>query len=837
MRLSVRNYTSRTITFSADPTSFAREQRRGTPQEAQTGTVSAPTQDGSHGEVRPPETNETNQADQTGQTDQTNSEDQAMPAEERPTETNETNEAGQPSGEDQTMPAEERPPSPNEDDTRNRDNTDNVEAGSSYFTARETLQDGATSGKLSSKHYTTRSRRRRRDDKLLQSPTRQSFQQPESTQPLSPVASSAYAGSTTSLIAHQNQDKGNSTDLATSTQSLRREEPEPEPDDRFDANADPGSSSAGRVLTHLSTRLARFNLSDNMLYKQQRLLSRMERTQDSISANRPRRSKHEEGEMVRAEKMLVRVEETMNELPPDYAENESQKVDTREVAKWREYLVVCRKGPQENVPYTLKMYKTRVIQNVENSRVRKSAYYEIPLNRKHTKVNLYSSLDKTVVIWHPCKRGTRIYVVRPRSAAHAVEWYTFIRQTLGWHRPSSLLISVPDLGISLIFKKPFEQSDLGAGKPKGGGQQVCAGEQLAATAIISNCMKMLEGRPEWSDVLREWSQSAKMGLAWRRYDRLEWVHGANERQMYGTIAMQTSHDLELRPKHHYSTSVKHSEENKEEEPAPVEGFLVRLTSQKGVQQWMGKAFFKRHYFFTHDRYLCFCRPAKATPPHPPQAQVTDSNIPSYREIVEGMPLQYEVNPFPLENGEIAWLRSGNKAFIQRHDEEAFAQAQRELHNFSQCEGFIDLCQIREVRLVPGENRSRDANVRGDGNRDGDRGSDNATTTRTRHVDYSRTFELVLENGLVVRLQSYNTTTRDEWIKRLEMLIRYWKARAVADSTELKAVRQRNLQRLDIDEEMESILGQFACKWEVKRAEASPHLYNMCPISGCRAIKV
>ncbi|KAL1963057.1 hypothetical protein VTN77DRAFT_8703 [Rasamsonia byssochlamydoides] len=807
-RLSFKNYTSRTITFSADPAAYARGQRRGTPHqsihEEETGTDSAPIEDGDDGESRAPGTTEANE------TDSTNSENQMTPA------------------------AGERTNSPDKDDAEAR-STGDTQISSSFATARETLQDGVASGALSSKHYTTRSYSRRRKD---ESPAARSFQQSEATQPLTPVESSAEAGSTTSLLAHQKRGQRENTNSSTSTRTLRREDPEPH--DTLEESANAHSSAVDGVLTHLSNRLARFNLNDTVHDKQRRLLSRIQRTQDSISANRPRWSKNQEGEMVRAEKMLVRVEETMKKLPPDYSENESLKMETKVIAKWREYLVVCRKSSEEDTPYTLKMYKTRVIQDVEDSRVRKSACYEVPLNQNHTKVNLYSSLDKTVVIWHPFKRVTRIYIVRPRSASHAVEWYTFIRQILGWHRPSSLLINVPDLGISLIFKKPFEQSDLGAARPKGGRQEGGAREQLAAAAIISSCMKMLKDREEWAEVLREWSKTAKIGLAWKRYDRLEWVHGVNERQMYGTIAMQTSHDLELRPKHHYSTSVKYSEDdnNKEEEPAPVEGFLVRLTSQSGVQQRMGKAFFKRQYFFTQDRYLCFCKPAKAAPPHPPQANVTGSSIPSYREIIEDMPLQYDVNPFPVENGQITWLRSGNKEFIRRHDEEAYAQAQRVLHNLSHTEGFIDLCQIREVR-VPSENRPRNSTLRGDRNTVShlpvrDHHSDSRATN---HVNYARTFELVLETGLVVRLQSYNTATRDEWVKRLEALIRYWKARVTADVAELKAVRQRNLELLDIDEETESILGQFACKWEVKRAEASPHLYNMCSISGCRAIKM
>ena len=43
--------------------------------------------------------------------------------------------------------------------------------------------------------------------------------------------------------------------------------------------------------------------------------------------------------------------------------------------------------------------------------------------------------------------------------------------------------------------------------------------------------------------------------------------------------MQSSNELELRARHHYSTAVKHAGK-KEDEPPPVEGFLIRFSSQK-----------------------------------------------------------------------------------------------------------------------------------------------------------------------------------------------------------------------------------------------------------------
>lgn len=649
----------------------------------------------------------------------------------------------------------------------------------------------------------------------------------------------------------QPKAKGNLPEITPTT--LERYEPQTDGTDGTDGtDAEEDISNIRDVgRSYTSRKMAKYSLDDNIKDKQRRLLARISRTQDTISANRPRRRKLQKGEIIKAERMLVRVEETLQrDLPDDYTENDSMRMETRVVDKWREFLVVCRMTDDEYAPFSLQMYRTRVVPEIQKAGTKISPHYEVALDNKKSRVNLYSSLDKTIVTWCPSKYGTRLYILRPKSTGHSVQWYTFICQALGRNRPSSLQITVPDLDVSLIFKNPFEHIEAALdakqtnGRENGKGQDSntsnCSpAEQRVATFIIRNCMKMLEGRTEWAEVLREWSKSEKMGLAWRRYDRLEWVLGVNEEKMYGTMGMQDSHELELRPRHHYPTYIKHEGE-RDDEPPPLEGFLVRLTSQRGVHQRTNKMFFKRLYFFTQDQHLFFCRPAKSLPPPPPRLRATnESNIPSSQQILNETPLSYEIDPFPLHDDDVAWTFTGSKEYIKRHDEEAYAQFHRNLHNLDNADGYIDLCRVKEVRKVQRDASPADPNI--------DQGPDveynpEAQDTHqddgaTREFDDDRTFEMVLDNDLVIRLQAYNNVTRDEWIRRAEALVTYWKARTAADSVELKAIRQRNLNILDIDEGVESHIGQFAQKWEVKKAVASPLLHNMCSLSNCRIIKV
>ena len=612
-----------------------------------------------------------------------------------------------------------------------------------------------------------------------------------------------------------------------------------------DAAQGPSSESAPKPKS-TAHGMVRFNIVNEAESGEARTVAKLRPGSRNRSWRlRYRQGSSHPGEIVKAEKMLVRVDWTADDVPIDYNENDSYKIAAQTREKWREFVVVCRESKDGDANFVIQMFRTRVIPSRETEQVKSRSTHEIPLSRRSTRVNLYSSLDKTLVIWVPWKKGKAIYILRTHSAASAVEWYTFIRQNLGWHRTGNLQISVPDLSVSLQLENPFD--DLEASmtasqrtKSDSAMSKTMEAEQAAASTIIQRSLKMLENNPEWSDVLEKWLAHEKIGLAWKRYDRLEWVHGANEQKMYGTLAMQQSHELELRPKEHYPTHVRSKGQESMNEPAPVEGFLIRLTSQKGNVRRLGKMYYKKLYFTTHNHYLCYCRPSKAEPPPSPKLHLSENaKVPSASEIVESTPLIYAINPYPCKDGEIEWLKQNNATSRARHDEDAYKEAERNVNSMLQAEGYINLSHVLRVQNVERGNSVADDNVDEGPDVDfheevGDTRKDDG---KTNQFDDKRTFELVMKNKLVIRLQAYNEVTKKEWINRLRCLVNYWKLRLANDVKTLKAVRALNLQRLDIDEETEAFLGQFGSKWEVTRSVASPELFNMCGISCCRAITV
>lgn len=284
-------------------------------------------------------------------------------------------------------------------------------------------------------------------------------------------------------------------------------------------------------------------------------------------------------------------------------------------------------------------------------------------------------------------------------------------------------------------------------------------EEAVASELIRRCLVELAEAPEWADVLDTWIRDQRIGLAWKRYDRLEWVHGSNERKMYGTIAMLKSHDLELRPKTHYPTTavtrVKHKTLT---EPAPVEGFLIRLTGQRGRVKRLGLMYHKQLYFASHDQYLVFSRPTNVTPPPPPKLPASNNaTIPAAETISDSIPESWAVNPFPVKDGQVEWLLPGHTGTPETrrlHDEDAADEASRKGLNLLSCDGYVNLADVVKVRkaILGASPADEELEVGSDVDFDDDVDDTTRDDGATNDIDIDRTFELVMKNGLVIRLQ-------------------------------------------------------------------------------------
>jgi hypothetical protein len=231
--------------------------------------------------------------------------------------------------------------------------------------------------------------------------------------------------------------------------------------------------------------------------------------------------------------------------------------------------------------------------------------------------------------------------------------------------------------------------------------------------------------------------------------------------MYGTIAMLKTHDLELRPKTHYPTTALTRKKHKTlTEPVPVEGFLIRLTGQTGRAKRLGLMYHKQLYFASHDQYLVFSRPTKTTPPPPPKLPASENEstiVPTGQALQDNIPVSWAVNPFALKDNHVEWLLEGHSGTAETrrlHDEDAADESERKEQNLLNCDGYVDLADVVKVRKAIMGASPVDQELEDGSDVDFDEDIDESTREdgATKEVDIDRTFELVMKNGLIIRLQ-------------------------------------------------------------------------------------
>jgi hypothetical protein len=159
-------------------------------------------------------------------------------------------------------------------------------------------------------------------------------------------------------------------------------------------------------------------------------------------------------------------------------------------------------------------------------------------------------------------------------------------------------------------------------------------------------------------------------------------------------------------------------------------------------------------------------------------------------------------------------------------------------------GYIDLSKVKYVRTVKRKPQGLDAGI-GQGNSVDFHAAELSANDLeyafeqgvASEFDDERTFELVLESGLVIRLQAFNLETRREWMRRLRDLVKYWKLRLEEDFQSLKDMRAQNLKMVRVDQGNESRFSDWIQNYQLLEAVTAPGMYHFCRLSNCRTITV
>jgi hypothetical protein len=167
---------------------------------------------------------------------------------------------------------------------------------------------------------------------------------------------------------------------------------------------------------------------------------------------------------------------------------------------------------------------------------------------------------------------------------------------------------------------------------------------------------------------------------------------------------------------------------------------------------------KQLYFASHDQNLVFSRPTKATPPPPPKLPASENaTVPAAQAVRDTIPDSWAVNPYGLKDKQIEWLVEGHSGTTETrrlHDEDAADEAERKEQNLLNCDGYINMANIVKVRKAILGTSPEDEGIDDGSDVDFDEEVDDSTRDDgvTKGPDLDRSFELVMKNGLVIRLQ-------------------------------------------------------------------------------------
>ena len=217
--------------------------------------------------------------------------------------------------------------------------------------------------------------------------------------------------------------------------------------------------------------------------------------------------------------------------------------------------------------------------------------------------------------------GTNIFVFKCKSRSRAIDWIwplwlvykpgtemdsSALRLQLGGELPDNVDIHAPLVGSRVRLDLPNEDDD--------------PIESLTPDYVIGACRSTLGSVAGWGQLMdAALRQGMKLGLAWRRELKLDWVWLPTDVDgrrrtwavLCGLALRQPSvpMTLEIRMAQHFPTRLVLRDGRTLVEPAAVEGYLQHIHHKTGART--------RMYVSTHDGNVYTTTSPKAHPPAPP----------------------------------------------------------------------------------------------------------------------------------------------------------------------------------------------------------------------------
>ncbi|GAV30308.1 hypothetical protein PMKS-003818 [Pichia membranifaciens] len=570
----------------------------------------------------------------------------------------------------------------------------------------------------------------------------------------------------------------------------------------------------------------------------------------------------ENGTVVNADTRNSTLRSTISKL-----KNTKKKHQTKKKLKGLKSKLSNNKPKSDEDPY---------FDQLPHDRKNKNCHFSLVISRHDVNVEFANLLDKSIRITKEKKRCTIIYTLLTHSTSSAIVWFSFLRQLLSSkvadNAAKSMLISIPSLNISFtitgaktfykayIAERVVMSDHVMIKYSKDGYQypQIKSFEEMLE--IIERKVTELEkyGKLPSDATAKEFLKKLRtdksfLALTFRKYDRLEWILGESELivQILWNI-FASSYELELREFQHESHILG---DNSLVEPLPIEGFVVKLSNRRGkLASSIGRQYYKLLYAFTVENLLFLQDFYNAVPvlPYPaePQRKLISPagdvlNLKGLEEASSFDPTTYQQTPYPRTMHHVQWLKPGiTPEEYADHDADAFYEAERRACMISNASGVVDLCKVKDIRLVPKQDISLVV-------RTASRATwkiqqlQSTTTNKSLFRTISgnvgaveddeyveNCLDLVMENGSILRLQVSSRTIRNEWAKNLGKLSEYWTLKKREDLIRHVLLKEKNLTLMNThnDDFYESLIAnenEASCsKWEMSKAYTDTQLYSI-----------
>lgn len=469
---------------------------------------------------------------------------------------------------------------------------------------------------------------------------------------------------------------------------------------------------------------------------------------------------------------------------------------------------------QKNVPE----YDSEIKKHFVTRKIQEKLYYCITISKDNMSLLKFNFASRSLSFIYEQKGKKRLFTLLFTSTSTAIIWHSLIKKLLSVdqaiEKDGFVNITIPLLDISFSINKSviielikensnnskmlqFELTKTGYKCLKNDALEKLINlvEKAFAKHFVANRSEKYEKTRNYFRQLMLERSSLK--LTYGGINLMEWSQ-QNLKYMLLDLTLLKNGNLNIemensQPLQTYNSLL---------EPTPVEGFLIKLSNQKGKKRnFLGKHYFKLLYAFTIKNMLFFQSFNTAVPIFPNLTNSVSSfitpeghivNLDALEEACMFEPQVFKYSPYPVTQDYIEWVKPGiDQQTFKIHDSAALFEAKRRAFMISKGHTSIDLLNVVEINSISCDKQNNEVkkacnSIWGQSVNDMNGrkeahyislASNKRTKDTTSFLEEERYttayFDLKMSDGSSISFNASNILIKNEWVKRLNEIRHFW----------------------------------------------------------------